>query len=168
MKTTFFVLISALFYLNGFCQQNYYVNTAGNDDTGNGSYNLPWLTVQNGLDHLSAGDTLDIMEGTYNEKLFIEVSGTNDSKIVIRNYSNDTVIISGADIIDSEAIIEIFNQSNITIEGLFITNNEMLDSKGILIEAKCNNITFGKIKFTILIFLITHPMLSLKKQMHNL
>jgi len=141
MKTIMLMLISSLFYLNGFCQQNYYVNTAGNDDTGDGSYNLPWQTIQNGMDQLSAGDTLNIMAGTYNEKLFVEVSGTNENKIVIRNNSNDTVIISGADIIDSEAVIEIYNQSNITIEGLFITNNEMPDSKGILIEAKCNNIT---------------------------
>ncbi|MCD6564625.1 MAG: right-handed parallel beta-helix repeat-containing protein [Bacteroidales bacterium] len=141
MKTIMLILISTLFYLNGFCQQNYYVNTAGNDDTGDGSYNLPWQTIQNGMDQLSAGDTLNIMAGTYNEKLFVEVSGTNENKIVIRNNSNDTVIISGADIIDSEAVIEIYNQSNITIEGLFITNNEMPDSKGILIEAKCNNIT---------------------------
>ena len=141
MKTIILISISTLFYLNGFSQQNYYVNTAGNDDTGNGSYNIPWQTIQNGLDQLSAGDTLNIMAGTYNEKLFIEVSGTDENKIVIRNYNNDTVIISGEDIIDSEAVIEIYNQSNITIEGLFITNNEMLDSKGILIEAKCNNIT---------------------------
>jgi len=141
MKTIMLMLISTLFYLNGFCQQNYYVNTLGNDDTGNGSYNQPWLTIQNGMDQLSAGDTLNIMAGTYNEKLFVEVSGTNENKIVIRNNSNDTVIISGADIVDSEAVIEIYNQSNITIEGLFITNNEMPDSKGILIEAKCNNIT---------------------------
>lgn len=141
MKAIIFVLISSLFYLNGFCQQNYYVNTLGSDDTGNGSYNLPWQTIQNGLDQLTAGDTLNIMKGTFNEKLFIEVSGTSDNKIVIRNHSNDTVIISGADIIDSEAIIEISNKSNITIEGLSLANNEMLDSKGILIEAKCNNIT---------------------------
>jgi len=141
MKAIIFVLISSLFYLNGFCQQNYYVNNLGNDDTGSGSYNMPWQTIQNGLDQLSAGDTLNIMGGTYNEKLFIEISGTSDNKIVIRNHSNDTVIISGADIIDSEAIIEIYNQSNITIEGLSLANNEMLDSKGILIEAKCNNIT---------------------------
>ena len=141
MKTFILILISTVFFLNGFCQQNYYVNTTGNDDTGDGSYNIPWQTIQNGLDQLSAGDTLNIMAGTYNEKLFIEVSGSDENKIVIRNNSNDTVIISGEDIIDSEAIIEIYNQSNITIEGLFITNNEMLDSKGILIEAKCNNIT---------------------------
>jgi len=141
MKAIILVLISSLFYLNGFCQQNYYVNTLGSDDTGNGSYNLPWQTIQNGLDQLTAGDTLNIMKGTFNEKLFIEVSGTSDNKIVIRNHSNDTVIISGADIIDSEAIIEISNKSNITIEGLSLANNEMLDSKGILIEAKCNNIT---------------------------
>jgi len=64
MKTIILLLISAVFYLSGFCQQNYYVNTAGNDDTGNGSYNQPWLTIQNGLDQLSAGDTLNIIAGT--------------------------------------------------------------------------------------------------------
>ena len=119
---------------------DYYVSTDG-DDNNPGTLSEPWLTIQNGLDQLSEGNTLYIMGGTYNEKLFIEVSGNDDSKIVITNYNNDEVIISGSGITESEAIIEIYEVSNITIEGLTLTNSEMHDAKGILIDGNCDNIT---------------------------
>jgi hypothetical protein len=43
----------------------YYVATTGNDATGDGSIERPWLTVPKGIRSLRAGDTLYIRGGTY-------------------------------------------------------------------------------------------------------
>ena len=118
---------------------NYYVSKDGDDDNP-GTIDEPWLTIQNGLDQLSPGNTLNIMEGTYNEKLFVVTSGTEGNIICIKNYNDDVVIISGEGITESEAIIEIYDVSYITIEGLTLAHSEMLDAKGILIDGNCDNI----------------------------
>ncbi|MFC2136782.1 right-handed parallel beta-helix repeat-containing protein [Bacteroidota bacterium] len=118
----------------------FYVSTNG-DDNNPGTLDEPWLTIQNGIDQLSAGKILYIMEGTYNEKLFIETSGTEGNNIEITNYNDDEVIISGDGITDSEAIIELYDVSNIEITGLTLANNEMNYAIGILINGNCDNIT---------------------------
>ncbi len=136
-------LISCLLLLlifNSISAQNYYVSKDGNDDNP-GTLDEPWLTIQNGIDQLSPGNTLLIMEGTYNEKLFVENPGTEGNIIEIKNYDDDAVIISGEDITESEAVIEIYNVSYITIEGLTIANNEMNYAIGILIDGNCDGIT---------------------------
>jgi hypothetical protein len=74
----------------------YYVATSGSDTTGNGSLSNPWATIQNGINHLSAGSTLYIRGGTYYESLNISVSGsTTAGYITITNYPNEPVTLSG-------------------------------------------------------------------------
>ena len=138
MKYIIFTILISI--LPGIYGQNYYVSSTGNEDN-DGSLLSPWLTIQNGIDNLAPGNTLYIMAGTYNEKVFVEASGKPDSIITIKNYNGEVVTISGSGITASEAIIELFNVSNITIEGLNLANNEMLDAKGILIDGNCDNIT---------------------------
>ncbi len=122
---TFTVIITA--------QNNYYVATTGSDDN-DGSLDYPWETIEYGIDQLLAGNTLNIMSGTYNEKLYVNVSGSNSNFITIRNYNSDEVIIDGSNIPDATPVIEIEDQSFLIIEGLVITNNEMEDAQGILIN----------------------------------
>ena len=41
------------------------------DCTGDGSAGNPWLTIQNAVDNVSSGDTIQVAAGTYNEDITI-------------------------------------------------------------------------------------------------
>ena len=104
MKTAFLIGICLFSYMvKG--QTNYYVSSTGVNNTTNGSFASPWLTIQYGLNRLSSGDTLNIKTGTYTEKINIPISG-----ITLRNYAVDQVVIDANGIIFQTAIIKISNQ----------------------------------------------------------
>ena len=121
-------------------QGGYYVSTAG-DDGNDGSFGLPWRTVQYGLDQLSPGDILYIMAGTYNEKVELNVSGLPGNPITITNYAADTVVLDGTGLGFATAVVGIFDRSYLVVEGLTIANNAMLDAQGIVVEGACAGIT---------------------------
>jgi hypothetical protein len=118
-----------------FGQKNFFVSPTGND-ANNGSLNAPWQTIQYGLNHLSKGDTLNLMTGTYNEKIEIPADS-----IYLRNYTGNSPIIDATGITTQNSVILLLNRSNITIEGLEIKNNIQNYAQGILIEGIGNNIT---------------------------
>ena len=120
----------ALSTSNIFAQANYYVATDGSNGA-DGSEASPWLTVQYGIDQLTAGDTLNIKAGTYAGKIDCNVSGTTSQQITIRNYNNDIAMIDGAGLNDYEYLLEIDDQDYITIEGLRFGNYQKLDAIGI-------------------------------------
>jgi len=109
-------------------QSNYYVSPTGNNGN-NGSLAFPWLTVQFGLNQLSANDTLNVFSGVYHEKIAIPINS-----ICLRNYQNDTPVIDAIGIINQNPIIAINNKSGITIDGLELRNNIQTDAQGILID----------------------------------
>ena len=76
------------------------------------------------------------------------MSGSDGNPITIRNYESDVAILDGSGLTDQEAMIEIIDQSYIVIEGLTITNNEMNDAQGILIENECRDITIRNNKIS--------------------
>ncbi|MCZ6521563.1 MAG: DUF5123 domain-containing protein, partial [Bacteroidetes bacterium] len=95
MKCLLSLLILTSFSLSIFAQSNYYVSVSGNNDD-EGSLEQPWLTVQFGLDQLEPGDILSILAGTYNEKVIVDVSGSEANPITIRNYESDVAILDGS------------------------------------------------------------------------
>ena len=121
-------------------QTNYYVSSTGNNSN-SGIQTLPWLTIQAGLNKLKAGDTLNIMNGTYNEKLKFPISG-----ITLRNCLNNNPVIDATDITSQVPVIEITDVSNAIVQGLEIRNNIMLDAQGILVTGNCQNITIKNCK----------------------
>jgi hypothetical protein len=120
-------------------QTSYFINPAGND-ANPGTLNQPWQTIQHAANTVAPGSVVQIMAGTYNEKVSINVSGTSQSRIVFQNYSGQQVILDGTNIAGN-AMIEIVNQSYITIRGLVIRNNIQNDAQGILIEGNARSIT---------------------------
>ena len=46
----------------------YFVDTNGNDSTGNGIQTKPWRTIKHALKNVQSGDTLSINDGTYNDE----------------------------------------------------------------------------------------------------
>jgi len=77
---------------------SYYVATNGNDTSGDGSEGSPWRTIQHGVNQLSAGDTLYVKAGTYDEggTLTISSSGVATNYITVRSYPGDDVTIDAS------------------------------------------------------------------------
>jgi hypothetical protein len=73
----------------------YYVSPSG-DDSGNGSIQAPWRTIEYGLEEIQPGDTLFLRDGIYHEPISISKSGTNQNPITIRNYPGENPIIDVA------------------------------------------------------------------------
>lgn len=119
---------------NAVNEKNFYVSTTG-DDSNPGSFEKPFRTVQKGCDVLKPGDTLNIMGGTYNEKITINTSGTKDAIITIRTYNNEKVILDGTGRKNSPCIIYIQNKSYLRIQGLEICNASTGNTPtGIMVE----------------------------------
>ena len=107
----------------------WHIATTGSDSGGNGSVDLPFATVQHGIDQAAAGDTILISPGTYFESLQI----TTGNLTVASNFaiSGDTLAIS-ATIIDAQPLFSRVIQvtaDSIQILGLTIANG-YVDGKG--------------------------------------
>ncbi len=73
----------------------YYVATNGNDSTGDGSYELPWRSITNGVSNVNDGDTLYVRGGVYNERVWCGDDGTLSQPITLSGYSNEVAILDG-------------------------------------------------------------------------
>lgn len=82
----------------------YYMSPNG-DDGRNGSITAPWRTLHNSINKLNPGDTLYLRGGRYSGQdqvmAEINVAGTADKPIAIRNYSGEIPVLSGTKVIDS-------------------------------------------------------------------
>ena len=72
----------------------YYVSSIGNNNNP-GTFTSPWRTISYGVAHLTAGDTLYIRGGTYQEMVEIVVDGTASNPIIISGYPGEAVIVDG-------------------------------------------------------------------------
>ena len=73
---------------------SYYVSTTGSNSNP-GTLAQPWRTLTYAGQKITAGSTLYIRGGTYQEHSYIYNSGTQASPIVVTNYNNEEVIIDG-------------------------------------------------------------------------
>lgn len=136
MKKIFLLL---LFLLPcGAYSQAFHVKKGG-DDANSGSESAAWQSIQHAMDHATPGSTVHIHAGTYNERLYVNVSGTDNHYITFKNHQNDEVIIDGAGL-SNAALIEIYDVHHVAIEGLIIRNNVQLDAVGILVNGACDHI----------------------------
>lgn len=138
MKKFIFLLLLINLGVHLQSQINYYVSPSG-DDSSDGSWNNPWQSLQYAMDNATPGSTVSILAGTYNEKVYLNVSGSANQWITFKNYENDEVIIDGTGWNDP-ALCEIYDQAYVRIEGLHFTNNKQLDAMGIFIEGFCHHI----------------------------
>jgi len=136
------VILSGLFLCSFYAggQTNYYVSPSGNNSNP-GNKETPWLTIQSGLNKLKTGDTLNLMNGTFNEKIKFSVSG-----ITLRNYSGCNPVIDASGITSQVPVINVTDVSAINIQGIELRNNIMTDAQGILISGSCRDITISECK----------------------
>ena len=102
---------------------NLYVSKSGKD-TNSGSYTAPWLTIQHAANSVSAGATVYVETGVYNESVTFPASGTASNPITFESYPGETAVIDGTglSVSGTQGLINIVNQSYITVNGFEIRN----------------------------------------------
>ena len=127
---------------------SYYVSPGGNDSNP-GTELLPWRTLAKAASMATAGVTIFIKQGTYNERLLPANSGTSDRPIIFACYPGDSVVISGAGIkfpADQSnsrwwnGLVHIQSLKYITIAGLRVINS---GASGVVVN-ESSNITIEK------------------------
>ncbi|MFZ0436693.1 MAG: DUF1565 domain-containing protein, partial [Candidatus Sulfotelmatobacter sp.] len=101
----------------------FYVSKSGKD-TNSGSYTAPWLTIQHAANSVSAGATVYVETGVYNESVTFPASGTASSPITFASYPGQTAVIDGTglSVTGTQGLINIVNQSYLTVNGFEIRN----------------------------------------------
>lgn len=134
MKSIKITLLFLVFAFKGFSQTQYYVSPTGNNTNDGATIATPWKTIQKAANSAVPNSVVNIMAGTYNELVSINVTGTLGNPIVFKNYQNDVVTVSGAGFTGKyKNIIAINSKSNITIEGLILENLICAYADGVLI-----------------------------------
>ena len=133
MKNLIFTL-TFLFTCFCYSQTNYYVKTNGNNNLDGLTIATAWQTIQKAANTVTAGSVVNILEGTYNDLVTINVSGTLVNPITFKNYQNDLVIVSGSGFTGSfNSIIAINSKSNLIIDGLILENLYGAFARGVLV-----------------------------------
>jgi hypothetical protein len=148
-----------------------YVATTGNDANA-GTAAAPWRTIQKAMNSATPGSTVNIMAGTYNERLTLGVSGTAGNYITFQpngfsvpaggcgGYTGtpcggDQVILdytSLGTVTDGIPFLEINGKSYVRIQGLTFQNfttreTNFLLNWGVRIEGAANYIEMKYSKF---------------------
>ncbi len=118
------LFIVLLFISNFSCATTYFVSKTGNDNNVGGP-SSSWLTIQKAASVMVAGDSLFIHQGTYNEIVIAQFSGTSTDPIVYSNFQNETVIIDGTGINLNgwNGVFDVSNQDFIKVIGLEVHNS---------------------------------------------
>jgi len=72
----------------------YYVSKSGNNSYDGKTASTAFLTIQNALNKVVAGDTVNIDAGTYNEALSLKTTGSKSARITVQNYNGASVTVS--------------------------------------------------------------------------
>jgi len=94
-----------------------YVNTTGNDTSGTGTLENPYLTIQKGIDNLEPNGTLKIANGEY-----CGINNTNitiDKNMTIIGQSQIDTIINGS---NTNWVFKILPELNVVISNLTLAN----------------------------------------------
>src|SRR6202042_2144248 len=101
----------------------FYVSKSGSNSN-SGSYTAPWLTIQHAANSVTAGATVYVEAGVYNESVTFPASGTASNAITFASYPGQTAVIDGTglSVTGTQGLINIANQSYITLSGFEIRN----------------------------------------------
>jgi hypothetical protein len=111
---------------------SYYVSTTGNDSNP-GTMSLPWLTIQHAANTVTAGATVYVAGGVYNESVNFPASGTASAPITFQSYPGQTAVIDGTGLScctsnptssgnETQGLINIVNQNYVIVSGFEIRN----------------------------------------------
>ncbi len=140
-----FVFVFASASLLAQSGSTYYVSKSGKDSN-SGSYTAPWLTIQHAANSVSAGATVYIEAGVYNESVSFPKFGTASNAITFESYPGQTAVIDGTglSVSGTQGLINIVNQSYITVSGFeirnYTTGNSSLTPAGIWVTGSGSGI----------------------------
>jgi hypothetical protein len=124
-----------------------FVSPSGNDSA-TGTINAPWKTIQKAANTAKAGDIVYIRDGTYAERVQINVSGTATKRIIFCNYEGEQPVIDLSSLTpgsDLTAGIRLTDKSYVTIKGIEIcnyrTSNDVAVPVGILVTGGGTGVT---------------------------
>ncbi|MBI4556001.1 MAG: right-handed parallel beta-helix repeat-containing protein [Candidatus Hydrogenedentes bacterium] len=102
----------------------FYVSESGLD-TNPGSELEPWQTIQHAAESLTAGQTVRIRAGTYNERVVPQNSGTPGAYIIYEAYAGETVTVNGTGVSVPQwsGLFDILGREYIRVSGLRIINS---------------------------------------------
>ena len=66
------IFISLIFLITDLNAATIYVSASGNDDSGDGSFNSPYLTIQRGIDEANTMDSVMVLDGIYTGGIIID------------------------------------------------------------------------------------------------
>jgi len=119
-NSTFEVLQLSVIYIS---------STTGSDETGTGTIEAPFKTIQKGLDNVTAGGTVNLFPGTYKGTGNRSISWPNNNNLILRISPEATSPAT----IDAESGGRIFNVAygvNLTIESVTIQNGYLSPGTG--------------------------------------
>jgi hypothetical protein len=122
---------------------NIYFVAKNGSDSNPGTETQPWLTIQKAADTLTAGETVFVKSGTYNEQVRPPNSGNNGRWITYKAVSGDTVTIDGTSLNNqTTGLFDINGKSYIWVEGLKISNSKY---DGLSISGESNYVTLNSL-----------------------
>ncbi len=148
MKKIFIALMLISLFSSFSLFAQIYVSKNGNDSN-DGSINSPFATIQHALYAAQAGDTIYVMAGEYNERLYWPVSGSEGNPVVLTNYQDDQVAIDGDNATNSSQneLLAINSHSHIVIDGLIFRDNIRNDAGGIYYVGSGSDIAIRNCEF---------------------
>lgn len=150
------LMFVALFSISAFAQSGstFYVSKSGSDGN-SGSYSSPWLTIQHAANSVSAGATVYVEAGVYNESVNFPSSGTASNYITFESYPGETAVIDGTGVScctsnppssgnETQGLVTIVNQSYLTISKFeirnYTTSNAAATPAGVWITGSGTNV----------------------------
>ena len=123
-----------------------YVSTKGDDNNNGNSATSPYRTIQKALDEALPGMVIQVLPGTYQERLKWINSGLENREIVLRSARGRVFLDGGGDS-SQKPIIHIENQSHLVIEGIHLQNIYGAGMTGIHMSGSGASITIKNCHF---------------------
>lgn len=102
----------------------FYVSPAG-DDSNAGTLKAPWRTIQHAANAATAGSTVLVRSGIYEERVTINVSGNQqDGYVTFRSYPGETAVLEGEHMKPEgrTGMLVIRDRSYVRVQGFEIRN----------------------------------------------
>lgn len=130
----------------------HYVRKDGDDSSGDGSSEAPWLTIDKGISMLAAGDTLLIGDGEYQENSggngYLSITRTFATPTRIGSESGDAskVTVMGSSSATYDTLV-LANGGNLVFEDLTFAMRTNATANGALRVARGTNLAFMRCGF---------------------
>ena len=121
----------------------HYVSKSGRD-SGTCTLASQCLTINYGITQMSAGDTLTVGDGTYNEQIHNNIpNGSAGAYTIIKSTNNQGAVINGTGLGQHNFGIDLYSKSYVQIDGFKVVMDiSGPEAGGIIVSGYCHHIKF--------------------------